>query len=63
MDFGSGALAGVSVGLELVTKYMLLTIELTHVIHTTLEEWSGIHHVDTVPGTQKITHSVRRGEG
>lgn len=51
MDFGSSTLAGICVGLELVTQYMLLAIELTHVIYTALEEWSGIHHTDTVPGT------------
>lgn len=62
MDFGAGALADISVGLELVTQYMLLAIELTHVIHTALEEWSGIHHIDTLPGTEKNTQSVWGGE-
>lgn len=52
MDFGSSALTDISVGLELVTQYMLLAIKLTHVIHTALEEWSGIHHMDAVPATE-----------
>ena len=50
MDFGPGALADVSVGLELVTQNMLLAIEPTHVIHTALEERSGVHLADTLPG-------------
>lgn len=58
MNLGSGALAGISVGLKLVTQYMLLTIELTHVIHTALEEWSGIHHTDTLPETEKNTKKI-----
>ena len=58
MDFGSSTLAGISVGLELVTQHILLAVELTHVIHTALEEGSGIHHIDTLPGTEKA-HSVR----
>lgn len=63
MDFGSSALASISVGLELVTQYMLLAIELTHVKHTALEEWSGIHHIDTLPRTEKNSQSVWEGEG
>lgn len=63
VDFGSSALASISVGLELVTQYMLLAIELTHVKHTALEEWSGIHHTDTLPGTEKNSQSVWEGEG
>lgn len=55
VDFGSSALTGISVGLELITQHMLLAVELTHVIHTALEEGSGIHHTDTLPGTKK-TH-------
>lgn len=62
MDFGSSTLAGICVGLELVTQYMLLAIELTHVIYTALEEWSGIHHTDTVPGTEINSHSVLAGQ-
>lgn len=58
MNFGSGTLAGISVSLELITQDMLLAIELTHVKHTALEEWSRIHHTDTLPGTEKNTHSV-----
>lgn len=59
MDFGSGALAGISVSLELVTQYMLLAIELTHVVHTALEEWSRIHHIDTLPATERNTQMVK----
>ena len=59
VDFGSGALAGVGVGLELVTQHMLLALELAHVIHTALEERSGIHHTDTLPGTEANTQRVR----
>lgn len=62
MDFGSSALAGISVGLELVTQNMLLAVELAHVIHTALEERSGIHHTYTLPGTERTTHSVLGGE-
>lgn len=54
MDFGSSTLAGLCVSLELVTQYMLLAIELTHVKYTALEVWSGIHHTDTIPGTDII---------
>lgn len=57
MDFGSSTLAGISVGLELVTQYILLAIKLTHVIHTALEEGGGIHHTDTLPGIEKV-HTV-----
>ena len=53
VDFGSSTLASISVGLELITQYMLLAAEPTHVIHAALEERSGIHHADTLPGTEK----------
>lgn len=64
MNFGSSTLAGICVGLELVTQYMLLAIKLTHVIYTALEEWSGIHHTDTFPGTEikVVGHSVLAGQ-
>ena len=58
MDFGSSTLASISVGLELITQYMLLAAEPTHVIHAALEERSGIHHADTLPGTEK-TYIIR----
>ena len=60
MDFGPRTLASISVGLELITQYMLLAIEPTHVIYTALEEWSGIHHIDTLPGTEKTL--IQTGE-
>lgn len=63
MDFGSSALACISVGLELVTQYMLLAIELTHVIHTALEEWSRIDHTDALSGTKKNTLSGEKADG
>lgn len=53
VDFGSSTLASISVGLELITQYMLLAIEPTHVIYAALEERSGIHHIDTLPRTEK----------
>lgn len=52
MDFGPSIKASGCVGLELVTQDLLLTVELAHVIHTTLKEWCWIHHIDTVPGKQ-----------
>ena len=58
MDCGSSTLACSSVGLELVTKYVLLAIELTHVKHTALEEWSGIHHSETLSGKEKERFSL-----
>ena len=54
VDFGPSTLASISVGLELITQYMLLAIEPTHVIYAALEEWSGVHHIDTLPGTENI---------
>lgn len=56
VDFGSSTMTCVSVGLELVTQHVLLAVELTHVIHTALEEWSGINYTDALPVTEKNTH-------
>lgn len=56
VDFGSSTMTCVSVGLELVTQHVLLAVELTHVIHTALEEWSGINYTDALPVTEKSTH-------
>lgn len=53
MDLGPSSLAGVSVGLKLVTQHMLLPIKLTHVIHTALEERSRINDGYALPAEQK----------
>lgn len=53
MDFGSSALAGIGVGLELVAQDALLAAELTHVVDAALEERCGIHHTDTLPASRK----------
>lgn len=55
VDGDSGALAGVSVGLELVTQNMQLPVELTHVVHTTLEERFRVHHTNTLSAQQNRT--------
>lgn len=54
MDCGSSILACCSVGLELVTQYVLCAIELTHVIHTALEERSRIYHSQALSEKEKV---------
>lgn len=49
MNFDSGTVTGLRVGLQLVTQYLLLAVELAHVVHAALEEGGGIHHSDALP--------------
>lgn len=58
MDYCSSSLASIGVGLELVAQRFLLTVSLAHVEHTTLEERSGIHHRDAIPGRKKKQEGV-----
>lgn len=53
MNLGSGMLADVCVGLQLVTEHMLLPVELAHVVNTALEERNGIDHTDALPAATK----------
>lgn len=55
VDFSSSSQTSICVGLKLVAQNLLLTVELAHVKHTTLEERSGIHHCDAISGRKEVS--------
>lgn len=57
VDFGTNTEASSCVCLELVTQHLLLTVKLTHVIHTALKEWCWIYFGNTLPGKRKKKNS------
>lgn len=67
VNFSSSLLASSCVGLKLVTQNILRTVVPAHVEHTILEEGSGIHHCDAIPGRKERTgtdhsHGTKVGE-